>query len=718
MEISPVNALISKTTRLLGTALMCITCAWTLTACGEDPEPPKPECTSGDQCDSGVCENQKCQAATCMDGVQNGSETDIDCGGTCSKCQDDAKCKINSDCENNLCRQGVCQGKKAGGESCVSPDDCASGICRAPATGQGTICTTACVDTCDAIAGFKCYRGFCVPPMTCDDPDNDGVGQGPGCADSICQTCSADAECQATSEDAYECVCKSGFQGDGITCTDADECAAGLDNCTNNSTCMNTDGGFTCLCNEGYKDDGNGGCVDVDECADNTDNCDDKGLCINTQGSFTCACPPELFDKNGDGTECTGSNECTNGTNNCDPNATCTDTPEGFTCACGPGFFDNSPNQDGTSCDDIDECSGGSDNCDNAAACNNTFGSFTCTCPNGTNDVNGDGTLCTQGQGACATAPCAAAATCVNTAQAPGYICLCPNGYTSNDGGVTCVDIDECADAAANSCHANATCTNGVGDFSCRCNPGYEDPSQNGNGFQCNNINECLTNTDNCDVNATCTDTDGSFTCECNAPYIGDGVTCRAPKSCKELLDTYPNMSSGLYTINTGQGGDHVVYCDMSTDGGGYTMLKVNHGSPLSGAGAEGYCEARGMHLFIPRNRPHLQVALQVATNSNIGPDASSRYLRLLGIYPKNKGARCVNVPFNSQRCTSWAAKDGGPYYVSDRTDITEPNGDNDTTASMFYNFDSSANIIWYNDIPSPGYTSERFMCDVQDKKQ
>lgn len=486
------NTSLTQTSLRLGAMMLCLFVTFGLSACGEDPEPPKPECTSGDQCDSGVCESQKCQSATCMDGVQNGSETDADCGGTCGACQDDLKCKINSDCENNLCRQGVCQGKKSNGDQCAGPDDCASGFCRAPATGLPSICTVQCVDTCDAVPGFKCYRGYCVPPTTCDDPDKDGIGQGPGCADSICQTCDSNAECQATSEDAYECVCKAGFQGDGTTCADADECATGLANCSQNSTCMNTDGSFMCVCNDGYKDDGNGACVDIDECAEGSNNCDAKALCINTDGSFTCACPPELFDKNGDGTECTGSDECATGTSTCDVNADCTNTPESFTCACKTGFFDNSPNQDGSSCADVDECGGGTDNCDPQAACANTFGSFTCTCPNGTNDVNGDGTLCLQGQGACAQNTCDPLATCVNVPQAPGYICLCPNGYTATQNGTKCEDLDECAMATSNNCDVNATCTNGVGDYSCRCNAGYEDTTGNNSGFACGNLNECL----------------------------------------------------------------------------------------------------------------------------------------------------------------------------------------------------------------------------------
>ena len=38
--------------------------------------------------------------------------------------------------------------------------------------------------------------------------------------------------------------------------------------------------------------------------------------------------------------------------------------------------------------------------------------------------------------------------------------------------------------------------------------------------------NECADGTNNCHANATCTNTDGSFTCACNTGYSGNGVTC------------------------------------------------------------------------------------------------------------------------------------------------------------------------------------------------
>lgn len=705
---------------LLSSLLLASVCSATLifAGCGDDPPAPEPpECTTGDQCSSGVCTDEKCQAPTCMDGVTNGSETGIDCGGTCGQCEAGQGCRVNADCAGNLCRMNICQGKKTIGDQCAGPDECDTGICRAPAQGQPAICTASCNGTCGANPSLSCFRGYCVPPTTCEDPDKDGVGTGPGCADSICQKCDANAACQQIDEFSYECSCKAGYSGDGLTCANFNECAGGTANCGPNSACNDLDGSFMCVCAQGYQDDGQGGCVDVDECTTNTDNCDERAQCINTFGGFTCACPPELNDVNGDGTSCTGTNECATGANNCDVNADCTDTAQGFTCACKTGYFDISGAQDGSQCGNVDECAGGLDDCHPNARCADTVGSFTCTCNAG---YTGDGKSCVQVAGACATQnPCAQGSTCVDVAQAPGYRCICPNGYKLGADNKSCVDIDECADPNGNNCDVNAACANTQGGFTCTCNAGYQDTSAAQNGTQCGDFDECLNPANNnCDANATCTNDVGTFSCACNAPYLGNGTTCRHPKSCLEALQNFPQLTSGIYTINTGMGGNLQVYCDMSSGGGGFTMLKVSNGTAIGAADAERYCEARGMHLFIPRSPEHLNIAFDVATNPNVGPDGSSRYLRIMGIYPRTKGATCLSRAFKSGSSgCNWRARDDGSFYVTDRTDITEPNGDNDLTASMYYGFDNNGALSWFNDIPAPGYTSERFMCDVQDKK-
>ena len=39
-------------------------------------------------------------------------------------------------------------------------------------------------------------------------------------------------------------------------CADKDECGRKLDNCHFNAMCINTDGGFECVCHNGYIGDG------------------------------------------------------------------------------------------------------------------------------------------------------------------------------------------------------------------------------------------------------------------------------------------------------------------------------------------------------------------------------------------------------------------------------------------------------------------------------
>src|SRR5207253_10499742 len=44
-----------------------------------------------------------------MDGIKNGLETDVDCGGpACMKCGGGHACLVNGDCGSNLCSGGVC----------------------------------------------------------------------------------------------------------------------------------------------------------------------------------------------------------------------------------------------------------------------------------------------------------------------------------------------------------------------------------------------------------------------------------------------------------------------------------------------------------------------------------------------------------------------------------------------------------------------------------
>jgi hypothetical protein len=43
------------------------------------------------------------QGGTCTDGVRNGTETDVDCGGSCPACPANRQCAVNADCRSGYC---------------------------------------------------------------------------------------------------------------------------------------------------------------------------------------------------------------------------------------------------------------------------------------------------------------------------------------------------------------------------------------------------------------------------------------------------------------------------------------------------------------------------------------------------------------------------------------------------------------------------------------
>lgn len=126
--------------------------------------------------------------------------------------------------------------------------------------------------------------------------------------------------------------------------------------------------------------------------------------------------------------------------------------------------------------------------------------------------------------------------------------CTVEQGYTCDMASPSvCMDIDECL-TGADSCDANAACTNTAGSFTCACNAGYE-----GTGMLCTDIDECAAGTAGCDANATCTNEPGSFSCACNEGYEGDGVTCTAVASCGNgVLDGADDCDDGNTTAGDG----------------------------------------------------------------------------------------------------------------------------------------------------------------------
>ena len=69
-------------------------------------------CTDNKNCLSNTCLNGLCKAPDCDDKNQNGTETDVDCGGSqCKPCEPQKKCLVDSDCGGTVkkCVGNICQ---------------------------------------------------------------------------------------------------------------------------------------------------------------------------------------------------------------------------------------------------------------------------------------------------------------------------------------------------------------------------------------------------------------------------------------------------------------------------------------------------------------------------------------------------------------------------------------------------------------------------------
>ncbi len=530
---------------------------------------------------------------TCLNEVQDGQETDIDCGGAgeCRRCEVGESCVESSDCVSlAYCEMGVCEGKREFADPCANSEQCLSEQCLVDYP-SSNFCTEPCGEDGSCPPGGACFEMDCFPADYCEDVDGDGVAEGPGCMVMDCSDCDANASCVQAEDGTEFCVCNEGWSGNGQTCSDVDECAD-LSTCGVDAVCVNELGGFRCACPPGFEGDPNLRCVDINECTNGMANCSQAADCTNERGGFMCTCRAGFT---GDGVTCMDIDECALDIDGCDTNATCVNRRGGFECRCNAGFTGDgftctpadqcNPNPcdmnatcmngatgaavctcnpgytgDGFSCTDVDECANGTDNCDPNASCTNTPGAFTCSCGPG---YTGDGITCTDvDECAAGTDNCSANATCTNTPGA--FTCACNPGFMGD--GVMCIPTANCM-MDPTVCDTNASCqTDAAGVSACVCNMGWM-----GDGFVCVDEDECANGTDNCDPNAVCTNTPGAFTCACPMGFTGDGLTCTDIDECADGTDNCDPIATCTNTP-----GSFTCACPSGYSGDGTTCTDIN----------------------------------------------------------------------------------------------------------------------------------------------
>ncbi|MFO0757583.1 MAG: DVUA0089 family protein [Byssovorax sp.] len=399
------------------------------------------ECLAGNDCASGVCEpmDGSCVPPTCMDGVKNGGETDVDCGGMCGTCDDGLVCGVGADCTSKVCTANVCQTATCsdttenGDETDV---DCGGSCAPAQKCGPDKKCSV----NADC-AGDECSGSICVP--NCADGVKNGTESDADCGGATCQKCVPGKVCSVAA-DCAEGVC------------DQDVCA--------NPTCNDT------VKNGGETDaDCGGPCAPAKKCGDGKgcggpDDCT-SGVCTNDvcqapacndgvknglEGGLDCGavCPMLCAD----GSSCIGAGDCQSGV--CSGNvcqvAGCNDgvqngTETGVDCggSCAPA----------KTCADGLGCSGGGD-CQSGVCSGNVCQIPTCndSTKNGAEtDVDCGGscaTKCADGKACGVGGDCQSGVCTGNVCAAPA----CGDGVKNGAEG-----CDDGGQASGDGC--SATCT-------------------------------------------------------------------------------------------------------------------------------------------------------------------------------------------------------------------------------------------------------------------
>ncbi len=253
--------------------------------------------------------------SSCTNGVQDGTESAVDCGGICPGCDNGEDCNAFDDCLSLYCAAGTCAPcattpncadaagtycdttvmggtctpVKAGGTSCSGNDQCASTFCT-----DSVCCNVACNGTCESCLGAQTeggQTGTCSPVTGTTDPSDE-------CGAQVCNGVNACVDLCGFEPVPPGGMCPAACTGGcaagtctidcSVTnCNAAVTCPAGFACnivCNGNSQCQN--GVFACPANYGC----NVSCAGNQGCRDLTVNCSATGACDLLCGSEANVC--------------------------------------------------------------------------------------------------------------------------------------------------------------------------------------------------------------------------------------------------------------------------------------------------------------------------------------------------------------------------------------------------------------------------------------------
>ncbi|KAH9524422.1 hypothetical protein Btru_054506 [Bulinus truncatus] len=344
--------------------------------------------------------------------------------------RDGYTCDVTSVCSNNSICQYMCVNMN-GNDTCFCPKGqflntdrrtCSDlDLCRYSS------CSDLCAETADntsIICSCLTGRVLTADSVTCQACINGKWGD--NCKNSC--TCSP-ATTESCSPLNGSCYCRSGWTGSNCS-QDVDECSNNNKICGshNKTHCVNTNGGYLCVCNLGYgKTAGNDecqecldyfygkGCSQQCNCNRFHSTCDKvNGTCQCNKGWAGPTCDEDI-------NECNNSSSCSN-----KKYEQCINIPGSFQCSCQLGYYRQNKTVECTACQPFYF----GEFCSQSCVCNSSNANYC-------NHING---------------------TCSCTTQWRGMNCS--------------TDVDECMDNLY-SCPINSICTNLIGGYACNCLAGY-----------------------------------------------------------------------------------------------------------------------------------------------------------------------------------------------------------------------------------------------------
>lgn len=210
----------------------------------------------------------------CEDGVRNGDETDVDCGGSCgSTCTIGQACASEDDCDSKFkCVDGVCCENSCGGTCNACNQMAHPGACS-PFSGK---------DEPDCAAPQECNAsGQCVSSSSTCSSDNN-------CASGLCHapTC---IYC-ARAEDCKSQICIDGYcasaAANGAACTGDDGCSSA--HCVDGICCDEACEEGCMGCHTAYTGLDSGICGNITLGYDPHDACDGPGAAATCDGHGAC----------------------------------------------------------------------------------------------------------------------------------------------------------------------------------------------------------------------------------------------------------------------------------------------------------------------------------------------------------------------------------------------------------------------------------------------